>query len=78
MKRILTIITLAALLLTACGSQSGDGGTKPVQTAKQVGVAKSDDAAAVARQSSGEAKEETSSKQQSKILVAYYTPRRER
>lgn len=77
MKRILTIITLAALLLTACGSQSGDGGTKPAQTAKQVGVAKSDDAAATAQQSSDELQADTSSQLQSsesKILVAYFTP----
>ncbi|MBQ8967266.1 flavodoxin [Ruminococcus sp.] len=42
MKKMMTIAVLAALLLAGCGSSAGDGGTRPAQTARSVGGAKSE------------------------------------
>ncbi|MBR1393733.1 MAG: flavodoxin [Ruminococcus sp.] len=68
MKRILTAVLAAAILaLTACGSN--DGGTKPAETAKQVGSVKT----ASQTEQTSETSPEKSTKPSGSILVAYFT-----
>lgn len=87
MKKLIAFTAIAAVLLTACGS-TADSGTKPAQTAKEVGSTKTEagtsaetETAAAAEDNAGPSETEQAEQSETEestaeggILVAYFTP----